>query len=50
MIAYLLPRIERSFAAAGRLAAAVDKASLAQRRPVTVPLVRTVLQDLGWME
>ena len=50
VISYLLPRIERSFAAAGRLAAAIDEASLAQRRPVTVPLVRTVLRDLGWME
>ncbi len=50
VIAYLLPRMERSFAAAGRLAAAVDKASLAQRRPVTVPLVRTVLQELGWVD
>ncbi len=50
VISYLLPRIERSFAAAGRLAEAVDEASLSQRRPVTVPLVRTVLQNLGWME
>ena len=50
VVSYLLPRIERSFAAAGRLAAAIDEASLAQRRPVTVPLARTVLQDLGWMD
>ena len=47
VIAYLLPRIERSFAAASRLAAAIDGASLARRRPVTVPLARSVLEGGG---
>ena len=47
VIAYLLPRMERSFAAARKIAAAIDEASLAQRRPVTVPLARTVLGELG---
>ena len=46
VVAYLLPRMERSFAAARRLVAAIDDASLAQRRPVTVPLARTVLAEL----
>ena len=50
IVSYLLPRMERSFAAAGKLVAAIDTASLAQRRPVTVPLVRTVLQELGWVD
>ncbi len=49
VITYLLPRMERSFTAAGRLVAAIDKASLAQRRAVTVPLVRSVLQRRGRM-
>lgn len=47
VIAYLPPRIERSLAAARDLIAAIDAASLAQRRPVTVPLVRGVLAELG---
>ena len=47
VIAYLLPRMERSFAAARQVARAIDEASLSQRRPVTVPLVRTVLAELG---
>lgn len=47
VITYLLPRIERSFTAARKLAAAIDEVSLAQRRPVTVPLVRAVLEELG---
>ncbi len=47
VIAYLLPRMERSFSAARKLAAAIDEASLSQRRPVTVPLARTVLEELG---
>ena len=37
VIAYLLPRMERSFAAARKLAAAIDEASLARRRPVRGP-------------
>ena len=47
VIAYLVARMERSLAAARGLVAAIDAASLAQRRPVTVPLVRAVLAELG---
>jgi chromosomal replication initiation ATPase DnaA len=44
VVPYLAARIERSFAAAEAAVAAVDRASLAARRPITVPLVRTVLE------
>lgn len=47
VVAYLVPRMERSFAAARRLVAALDAASLSRRRPVTVPLARSVLEGLG---
>ncbi|MFQ5772935.1 MAG: DNA replication protein [Kiloniellaceae bacterium] len=43
VVRFLLPRMERSFAAARDIVAAVDRASLAQRRDITVPLVRAVL-------
>jgi chromosomal replication initiation ATPase DnaA len=43
VVAYLVPRLERSFAAAQRMVAALDQAALAAHRPVTVPLVRAVL-------
>lgn len=43
VIAYLLPRIERSFAAAQAIVAALDRAALAGQRGVTVPLARDVL-------
>ena len=43
VVSFMLTRMERSFAAARRLVAAIDAAALAQRRNVTVPLVRQVL-------
>jgi chromosomal replication initiation ATPase DnaA len=43
LITYLLTRIERSFAAARAIVAALDQAALAAGRPITVPLARTVL-------
>ena len=46
VVAYIAPRIERSFAAAQRLVEALDHAALADRRNVTVPLVRDVLASL----
>ncbi|MSO71562.1 MAG: DNA replication protein [Alphaproteobacteria bacterium] len=39
-------RMERSCAAARRLVEAVDHAALAQQRPITVPLVRAVLEEV----
>lgn len=44
VVAYLVARIERSFAAAGRTVDAIDRAALARKRPVTVPFVRELLE------
>ena len=41
--AYVVPRIERTFAAMARLVERLDRAALAEGRAVTVPLVRAVL-------
>ncbi len=45
VVAWLVPRLERSFAAAQHAVAALDQAALAQRRPITVPLARGVLGE-----
>jgi chromosomal replication initiation ATPase DnaA len=45
VVRFLLPRIERSFAAVHRLAAALDSAALAEHREITVPLARAVLEQ-----
>jgi chromosomal replication initiation ATPase DnaA len=45
VVAFLVPRLERSFAAAQRMVAALDQAALAAGRPVTVPLARAVLGE-----
>lgn len=45
VLAYLVGRMERSFAAARAMVEALDKASLAERRAITVPLARTVLAE-----
>jgi DnaA regulatory inactivator Hda len=47
VVRFLLPRMERSFAAARQLVDALDAASLAQRREITVPLARRVLAGTG---
>ena len=47
VLAFLLPRMERSFAAARRLVAHIDAAALARQRAVTVPLAREVLARLA---
>lgn len=41
---YLVVRMERSFADARAIVADINHASLAERRPVTIPLVREALQ------
>jgi chromosomal replication initiation ATPase DnaA len=43
VIAFLTARLERSFDAARQIVAAIDRAALSGRRPVTVPLAREVL-------
>ena len=45
VVSYLIPRMERSFAAARSLVARLDDAALAQQRTITVPLARTVIQE-----
>jgi chromosomal replication initiation ATPase DnaA len=45
VIAYLVARIERSFAAAASVAARLDAAALSAGRPITVKLARAVLED-----
>ncbi|RII37941.1 chromosomal replication initiator DnaA [Pseudooceanicola sediminis] len=47
VIPFLLPRIERSFSAARRIAAALDAQSLAEKRPVTRSMAARVLE---WLE
>jgi chromosomal replication initiation ATPase DnaA len=44
---YFLMRIERSFAAAGAVAAALDRATLAAGRGVTPTLARAALEEIG---
>lgn len=46
VVAYILGRIERSFAAIGSVVDALDRASLAERRAVTVRLARMVLEEM----
>ncbi len=46
VIAYLLRRIERSAAAAEAVAEQLDREALAQQRPITLPLVRSLLDEL----
>jgi chromosomal replication initiation ATPase DnaA len=47
VIAYLVTRIERSFAAAASVAARLDEAALSAARPITVKLARAVLEELA---
>ena len=44
LVQYLLPRMERSFAAAEALVGALDRAALARQRPVTARLAAGVLR------
>jgi chromosomal replication initiation ATPase DnaA len=48
-VTYLVARMERSFAAAHRLVAALDRLALAERRRVTVPVARRVLEGEGML-
>lgn len=47
VIEFVVKRIERSFAALRTIATEIDKQSLSQKRPVTVPLAREILQAQG---
>lgn len=46
VVAFLVVRIERSFAGVRAVVAALDRASLRARRPVTMKLARLVLDEL----
>jgi chromosomal replication initiation ATPase DnaA len=46
VVRFVMPRMERSFAAARALVEALDRAALVDRREITVPLARAVLADL----
>jgi DnaA regulatory inactivator Hda len=46
VIKYILPRMERSFAAAAALVARADHIALAQKRGISVPLMREVLSTV----
>ncbi len=46
LIAYLVPRMERSFAAARQMVAALDTAALAERSEIGLPLARRVLERM----
>jgi chromosomal replication initiation ATPase DnaA len=50
VISYLVRHMERSFAAARAVVAALDRHSLRDRRPVTVALARTVLDTQTYQQ
>lgn len=45
VIRYLVPRVERSFVALLELAKALNRAALAEQRPITIALARTLVQE-----
>jgi chromosomal replication initiation ATPase DnaA len=47
VVAYIVPRMERSFAAASALAARLDRLALTAQRPVGVALARQALAELA---
>lgn len=47
VIAYVVSRLERSFAEASRLVEALDRAALAERRNITIALARDVMRAGG---
>jgi chromosomal replication initiation ATPase DnaA len=47
VVAYLVPRMERSFAAAAALAARLDRLALSAQRPIGLALARQALAEFG---
>lgn len=45
VVAYALRRMDRSFAAARHLVATADKKSLTGKRPITIPLIKTIIGE-----
>ncbi len=50
VVRYAMPRLERSFAAVRTFVNAMDRLALSDRRAVTVPLARQVLDEIGASE
>lgn len=46
VISYVLPRMERSFSAARDIVARADQMALAEKRGISVPLLRKVMTDM----
>ncbi len=46
VISYLLPRMERSFAAAREVVERADKMALSEKRGISIPLMRKVLTEM----
>ena len=46
LLTYLVGRMERSFSAVQHIASALDRRSLAERKPLSVPLARTMFDEL----
>jgi chromosomal replication initiation ATPase DnaA len=50
VVRYVVPRIERSYVALGRLVDALDEAALARRRPITLVVAKEALAAIGVTE
>jgi chromosomal replication initiation ATPase DnaA len=46
VLTYMLARMDRSFATVRTLIRAIDERALAQKRAITIPLVRQVLEEV----
>ena len=46
LLTYLVGRMERSFSAVQQIASALDRRSMAERKPLSVPLARAMLDEL----
>ncbi len=49
LVMYLAARLDRSFETAAAAVATLDRAALAARRPLTIPLAREVLRQTGFL-
>ena len=47
VVAFLVPRVERSYVAAQRVVIALDEAMLSRPRRLTVPMAKQALEDGG---
>jgi chromosomal replication initiation ATPase DnaA len=45
VVQFILPRVERSFAALGAVVQKIDRRALAEKRAVTIPFIRDLFQD-----